>query len=147
MSIKSNPLYSRWKAMKQRCYNPKHTYYKNYGARGISVCDEWKDNFLNFYNWAISTGYREGLTVDRIDNDKGYSPENCRWATKKEQGRNLRTNRPITIGGETKLMCEWAEISGISSANILKRIRRGWKNEDLIKPLKSYSQNKATRYI
>lgn len=129
--------YSRWKAMKNRCYNPNHIYYKNYGARGITVCDEWKNSYENFYKWACSSGYKKGLTIDRIDNDKGYSPENCRWATRKEQGRNQRTNRKITINGITKLMCEWAEESGISEKNILKRIRRGWNSSNLLNPLKN----------
>lgn len=128
--------YKRWKAMISRCYNKNHTYYYNYGGRGITVCNEWKNSYTSFCNWANSSGYKKGLTLDRIDNNKGYSPDNCRWATKKQQGRNQRTNRNITINGETKLMCEWAEISGISEKNISKRIKRGWKTQDLLTPLK-----------
>lgn len=84
-------LHRIWIGMKSRCYNPKATGYKNYGGRGISICDEWRDDFLAFLSWATKNGYQEGLTIDRVDNDKGYSPENCRWATKAEQNRNKRT--------------------------------------------------------
>lgn len=134
--------YKRWRAMINRCYNKNHTYYYNYGGRGITICDEWKNDYQNFCNWANNSGYKKGLSLDRIDNNKGYFPENCRWATRKQQGRNQRTNRNITINGETKLMCEWAEISGVSSKEICKRIKRGWKNEDLLKPTKN-----SNRYI
>ncbi len=84
-------LHRIWAGMKSRCYNPNATGYKNYGGRGISICDEWRDDFLSFLAWATKNGYQEGLTIDRVDNDKGYSPENCRWATKVEQNRNKRT--------------------------------------------------------
>lgn len=134
--------YKRYRSMINRCYNPNHTHYHNYGGRGITVCNEWKNDYQKFCDWANSSGYKEGLTLDRIDNNKGYSPENCRWATRKEQGRNQRTNVKITINGKTKLMCEWAEISGISEGNISKRIKRGWGDEDLLKPL-----NETNHYI
>lgn len=132
--------YRRWKSMLSRCYNKNHTYYYNYGGRGITVCEEWKNSYQNFCDWVKKSGYKKGLTLDRIDNNKGYSPENCRWATRKQQGRNQRTNKKITINGKTKLMCEWAEISGISEKNISKRIKRGWTNEELLKPLKRTQQ-------
>lgn len=141
--------YRRWRSMLNRCYNPNHTYYYNYGGRGITVCDEWKNDYEKFCEWANQSGYEKSLSLDRIDNNKGYSPENCRWATRKQQGRNQRTNHKITINGKTKLMCEWAEISGISEKNIYKRIKRGWRNEELLRPLKEKSHyityNKKTR--
>lgn len=92
-------LHKIYNGMKSRCYNPNATGYKNYGGRGISICDEWKNDFWAFYNWAVFNGYEEGLTIDRIDNDSGYYPENCRWATRAEQNRNKRTTVKTAKGG------------------------------------------------
>lgn len=102
-------LFNIWVSMRQRCNNPRDQAYNRYGGRGITVCDEWKDNFQVFYSWAISNGYAPGLSIDRIDNDKGYCPENCRWATSREQARNRRGGHLITFQGETLTMVEWAE--------------------------------------
>lgn len=83
-------LYAAWCNMKERCYNPKHEYYYLYGERGISVCDEWLHDFSAFRNWSLENGYADGLTIDRIDNYKGYSPDNCRWTTWSVQNKNKR---------------------------------------------------------
>lgn len=83
-------LHRIWSAMKQRCYNPKNTGYANYGGRGIRVCDEWLNSFSAFYNWALSHGYDDTLTIDRINNDGNYEPNNCRWLTRAQQNKNKR---------------------------------------------------------
>ena len=103
-------IYSEWQSMKGRCHNPNDPRYNNWGGRGIKVCDEWKEKFETFYEWAINNGYQDNLTIDRIDNDGDYTPENCRWATQQEQSRNRSTNITVTIGNVTKTLAEWCEI-------------------------------------
>lgn len=95
-------------SMKKRCYNKNHVHYKSYGGRGITVCDEWRDNSKSFYNWALSHGYSDKLTLDRIDVNKGYSPENCRWATWEEQRNNKRNNRVISFNGKSLTLKQWS---------------------------------------
>lgn len=97
--VKSKRLNSIWANMKRRCYNSKSTSYQYYGKKGIKVCDEWKNNFRVFQDWAYENGYDEKLTIERIDNNKGYSPDNCRWASSFEQHNNMSTNRSITYNG------------------------------------------------
>ena len=101
-------IHGIWRGMKQRCQNPNCHSYKNYGGRGINICDEWLD-FENFYEWALSSGYQDELQIDRINNDGNYEPSNCRWVTPKENARNKRNNRYITIDGETRCISEWCE--------------------------------------
>ena len=111
--LSKHPLNKIWRSMRRRCNNQSSSSYQRYGGRGISVCDEW-NNFETFYRWAISNGWADGLSIDRIDNDRGYSPDNCRFASRKEQSRNRRTNVSITVNGITKLQIEWAELLGLS---------------------------------
>lgn len=126
-----------WLSMKQRCFNTKAKAYKSYGARGITVCDEWKNSFESFEKWAFENGYDEtahkGLcTLDRIDNDGNYEPSNCRWITNAEQQRNKRSNRLITYGGETLSIAEWSRKLGIPDATIRGRLNRGRSIEDVL---------------
>lgn len=95
---KNTRLYRIWLQMKNRCFNIRTNRYKDYGGRGITVCDEWKNDFTKFYDWSILNGYQENLTIDRIDNDGNYEPSNCRWVTVKIQNRNSRSNHLITFG-------------------------------------------------
>ena len=130
---KPQKLYGVWKAMRHRCEMPRHKAYASYGARGILVCKEWTD-FGAFQAWALSTGYQEGLSIDRIDNDGNYEPNNCRWATMAVQDRNKRSNRQLTAFGETKLICEWIvdERCVVSQGGLLWRLNHDWPPEEAI---------------
>lgn len=105
-------LYNCWIAMKQRCLNPQNRYYKNYGARGISICEEWKNNYVIFQKWAKENGYKEGLSIERKDVNGNYCPDNCKWITLPEQLKNTTRNHYIEINGERKILKEWSEIGG-----------------------------------
>lgn len=121
--LSAHPLYAVWSGMKQRCNNPNSSAYKNYGGRGIKICSEWQDNFVAFFDWSMNIGgYQEGLTLDRIDNNKDYSPENCRFVSMKVQNNNRRDNRLITFEGQTKTLAEWAELLGISASALGRRL-------------------------
>ena len=111
---RKEPVYNTYNAMKQRCYNPNHKSYHNYGGRGIGMCDEWKDNPDAFISWAFSSGYQPGLTLDRIDCDGDYAPDNCRWATAQEQSENKRNVRLITFNGKQFPANTALRMSGIS---------------------------------
>ena len=120
--MKHTRIYEIWCGMKKRCCNENGRSYARYGGRGITVCEEWKNDFSAFYNWAMQNGYAENLTIDRIDNSKGYCPENCRWITNKEQQNNKRNNVLYTYNGETKTLAEWSESLGICYKTLQKRI-------------------------
>ncbi len=115
--------------MKYRCYNPKSQYYYRYGARDIKVCDEWLNDFKAFYDWSMANGYRDNLTIDRIDVNGNYEPSNCRWVSQKMQQNNRSNNRLITYNNETHTISEWAEICNISQACLRHRIERNWNIE------------------
>lgn len=115
-------IYNIWNSMKQRCNNIKSKDYKNYGGRGIKVCDEWKNDFMSFYNWTINNGYKDDLTLDRIDVNGNYEPNNCRWVTWKEQGNNTRVNRIIEYNGKKKTLSEWAKELNINYSTLNNRI-------------------------
>jgi hypothetical protein len=111
-------LYGVWKNIKNRCVNSKNPGYKNYGGRGIKICDEWINSVENFCNWALINGYKEGLEIDRIDNNGDYCPVNCRWVTKKINNRNKSNNAVITVNEEIKCIMEWAEILNMNHGTI-----------------------------
>ena len=119
----ASKLYSVWVNMRNRCFNPDNKSFVYYGGRGIFVCDEWNE-FLNFEKWAIQNGFKENLTLDRIDVNGNYEPENCRWISQKEQMRNTRSNHLLTYNGCTKTMTEWAEITGIPYSTLKHRINK-----------------------
>lgn len=121
------PLYRRWRAMIERTRNPNNDEYRNYGGRGIAVCERWQD----FANFAADMGdsFAEDLTLDRIDVDGNYGPENCRWATSGEQQRNKRNNHVVTWRGRTMIVTDWAALLGINPNTLGYRIRRGWDIE------------------
>lgn len=125
-------IYNIYICMKERCYNANATSYQNYGGRGIMVCDEWlgEKGFQNFYVWSMSNGYKDSLSIDRIDVNGNYSPQNCKWSTSIEQNNNTRRNNNITLNGETHTISEWSRIKGLSRNTIVARLRRGWSIED-----------------
>jgi len=125
-------LYSIWQSMKQRCYDENVQEYHYYGGRGITICDEWLKGFKGFYKWSTENGYTKNLTIDRINNYKGYSPNNCRWLTIKEQNRNKRENRIVEIDGVEKCTGEWSEILGIPMSTIINRLNRGCSADEAL---------------
>lgn len=122
--------YRAWANAKTRCYNTKTTYYQNYGARGITMCDEWRHNFERFLEdmGLCPVGY----WLDRIDNEGNYEPRNCRWTTPTVQQRNSRKNRRYELNGLALTLPEWAERTGLSKATIEKRLRIGWSMSDAV---------------
>lgn len=130
-----DPLHNRWRDIHKRC-----RHHKSYAGRGITICDEWQE-FLPFREWALKSGYKPVLTLDRIDNDGPYSPENCRWTSARLQARNRRTSKYLIAFGERKTLAEWAEQFGISQCTLWQRLNTlKWSNEDAIsKPVKTQS--------
>lgn len=117
-------LYRIWRGMVSRCYTPSATEFQNYGGRGICVCNEWKNDYQSFKCWALMNGYSDHLTIDRIDNNLNYTPDNCRWISKNDQMLNKSNNRLITFNGITKTITEWARDIGINRSSLRCRIDR-----------------------
>lgn len=146
-------LMNIWKNMKQRCNNPKNPAYNNYGAKGIKVCKEWEESSAEFFKWALSNGYTDDLTIDRIDSTGNYEPSNCRWIPLSENSRRPHVGRkgnnggghffPITYNGKTQTIKEWAKELGINYTTLHKRIRtNGWSVE---KAFNTKIQRRATK--
>lgn len=135
-----------WRGMKQRCYNPKSQGYRWYGARGITICDEWREDYQAFKSWALENGYADDLTIDRIDSDGNYEPSNCRWATYKQQSETSRkpytlTPRPpekryfgkvYEINGESHPLQYWCDMRGISREAVEYRLKHGYSLEEAL---------------
>ena len=141
-SSKKERLYVIWKNMKSRCFNSSNPSYDRYGGRGITVCEDWKNNYISFRDWAINNGYKDDLTIDRIDNNGNYEPTNCRWATIKEQSRNRNTNVFVEYNGKIFVVKDFAKIIGIDRHTLSKKINEGVSVEEIIK----YAQNKHKNF-
>lgn len=138
-------LYDIWSKMKKRCRKPDALRYSDYGGRGINICDEWHNDFDVFVEWAMKAGYEIGLTIDRIDNDGNYEPDNCRWITKREQNRNKRTNVMVEYRDETKTLTDWCEKLNLPYYTIQKRIKKGMNPVDALeKPVRKTEDSFAS---
>lgn len=122
--MSGNKLYSIWANMIQRCINPNTINYKGYGGRGITICNEWKNSFENFLNWAQKNNYNHNLEIDRINNDGNYCPENCRFVTRTQNARNRTVTHYIVYKGEKKSLAEWSEQLGIRQSILLDRLNK-----------------------
>ena len=125
-------LYKRYIHMKERCYDPNDKRYHRYGGRGITICDEWLNDYYAFEKWAIENGYSDELTIDRVDNDGNYCPENCKWVTIAENNQHRGTSRFFTYNGKTQNLAQWCEEYGLNYHTVLCRLRRGWDFERAI---------------
>lgn len=147
-----SPIYGCWQAIKRRCYNKNTADYPFYGGRGITVCERWM-KFKNFHA-DMFPSWSPGLTIERIENESGYCPENCRWATRKEQSNNRRSNRLVTLNGETKNCSQWAEQLGLGRFGVIYRLNAGWpvsvavttKKGHRFKPIPVRLRNRFGRY-
>lgn len=137
----SDKLYKIYYSMINRCANESNKNYHNYGGRGIKICDEWANDFVIFYDWSIANGYKEHLSIDRIDVNGNYEPSNCRWATTKEQGNNKRTNINITYGGKTLNLSQWAKIFGVKYLPLYHRVAtKGMEIDAAVEEIKKLSE-------
>src|SRR5699024_952396 len=137
-------LKSIYNGMRLRCYNENNVNYKYYGGKGVTICDEWLLSFENFFDWAINNGYNENLTIDRIDSEKEYSPDNCKWSTKKEQAYNRSISVKLTLNGRTMYMTEWAEELEIDKKILSWRYNNVWSDEEILTRPRDYKESKLT---
>ena len=128
--LSKTPLHSVWLGMRKRCYNPQRSDYKYYGERGITVCNEWISDFATFYKWAENNGYKKGLTIDRIDTNGNYCPENCRWIPFQKQFQNRRNTKWIEINGRVQSLAEWCREYNLNYGRIKTHL---WLHPELDK--------------
>lgn len=137
-------LWNAYTNMKTRCYNPNYSLFHRYGGRGIKVCKEWKESFDAFLAWSLSNGYSKGLTLDRIDNDGDYCPENCRWATVIEQSNNRSTNRMICVNWTVDTLANWARRTGAKYSYVQHLLDKGMSGDDVFGQLLAREANIAS---
>jgi hypothetical protein len=125
-------MYGVWLNMKERCYNPKHRYFMHYGGKGVVVCDEWRDDFRLFYEWAISNGYADNLTIDRIDCGGNYCPENCRWITIQEQQNHKSNSLLVEFDGKVLNLKQLSKLCGVHYDTMFARYKKGVRGDKLI---------------
>jgi len=140
-------IYGIWKAMRARCTQPNYPQYHRYGGRGISICQEWLDDFMAFYEWAINNGYADDLSIDRIDVNGNYCPENCRWVTNDIQQNNKRTNKYYTYNGETHSIADWARILKLPYKQLCYRLYKGWGFEEAVAIVRNALNNSESEGI
>ena len=142
-------IYQTWASMKSRCYNPKNRSYKDYGGRGIKVCGEWINNFECFYDWAVKSGYSDSLTIERINVDGDYCPDNCKWLPKSEQANNRKSCIVISYQGKTQNLSQWCKELGLDYKRVNNRIvKLGMTFEEAItKPVQTNKRNMKARSI
>ena len=136
-NMSNTRLYSIWRGMQSRCNSSTGKKHEFYYDKGITVCEEWKNDFMSFFNWSMSNGYQENLSIDRIDNNKGYSPDNCRWATTVQQNNNQSNNIKILYNDKEYTLAELSQQYNIKRATLDSRLKRGWTIEkSLTMPVK-----------
>ena len=141
--LSNTRLYDIYSKMKARCCNPNNQAYKNYGGRGIKICNEWLSDFAEFYTWAISNGYHDNLTIERIDVNGNYEPSNCCWIPREDQGHNTRRTILIEIDGVQKTIREWSHIYHVDRHVVSKRIKNGEDGADVIRYLLNTKRHKS----
>lgn len=149
VSVKSRKIHSAWHDMIARCYNKDLKTYKNYGGRGINVCQEWRDNIEVFHKWCMNNGFRKDLTLDRKDNNGDYSPSNCRWVSQQMQCKNRSTNVFIEHNGRKETLTDTAKRYGLTPQSIRYRLRKGWSMKEALESPKTgtYTNNKINKTI
>lgn len=130
---RKSKLYNSWTGMRQRCRDRNSKAYVEYGGRGISVCDAWESSFAAFKEWALANGYREGLSIDRIDVNGNYEPSNCRWSTQREQSRNTRRNILVESRLGKMVLKDWCELHGLNYGTTRWRLSTGITLEEIVK--------------